>query len=476
MRWLFAGLALVVSGAGGRPQEGGGPEPEGRDDEPAIRLQLYRWKEDYSRLADKKEPLTAWERLKYIPLGSAPAVGPRSDLPYLSLGGDARWRIDSYSPYFFGLGRSGRDFASRQAHAFFHGDLHLSPYLRVFAQLDVADENGPPAPRAFDQSAVDARQVFADLSAPVGAGKLTLRLGRQELSLGGTRWMAVRDPTNIRRSFDGALLEYAATSMTLRSFAARPVVIKPHAFDDTTATNEAFYGGYATFRNLAPGGVKLDLYLLGKQLDEIAYTRGRGREERYSAGARVYGSYGAISYAFEGTHQFGTFASRRISADGAAADVGYTLGEVWGRPKFGLKAQYASGDNPRSGVMGTFSGPYPAASVISESSIIAISNARNLQPYLQLSTPWGMWIEASWNWAWRDSLDERAYGPANVFLGPAKSRAREIAQIGQIQATWDVNPFIQIRALYSHSPAGAYLKAGGGRTMDYARAQIMARF
>ena len=169
-------------------------ESTGDDSRPkeAIAFRLYRWEENYLWLSRKTGPLTDYERLKYIYLGGAPEN-------YLSIGGEARYRFDGYDPYLFGLTANGKAFGSNQERLFLHSDLHLTQYFRAFAQVDAAAEQGRPVQRAYDQSSPDLGQAFVDFILPVDRSTTTLRVGRQELWLGPTRWMAVRDPTNLRR-------------------------------------------------------------------------------------------------------------------------------------------------------------------------------------------------------------------------------------------------------------------------------------
>ena len=134
-------------------------EATGDDSRPkeAIAFRLYRWEENYLWLSRKTEPLTDYERLKYIYLGGAPEN-------YLSIGGEARYRFDGYDPYLFGLTANGKTFGSNQERMFLHSDLHLTDYFRAFVQVDAAAEQGRPVQRAYDQSLPDLRQAFVDLS------------------------------------------------------------------------------------------------------------------------------------------------------------------------------------------------------------------------------------------------------------------------------------------------------------------------
>src|SRR5450759_5000364 len=209
-------VAMLLSGLDSlQAQETAGDESRPKEE---IRFRLYRWQEDYLWLSRKTEPLSDYERFKYIHLGGAPTN-------YLSLGGELRYRYDGYNPYLFGLTANGKPFGSNQERMFLHNDLHLTEYFRTFVQFDAAAEAGRPVQRAYDKSAPDLRQAFGDAILPTGAGTTTLRFGRQELWLGPSRWLAVRDPTNIRRSFDGALLEYRDDVFIFRGFAAKAVPV-----------------------------------------------------------------------------------------------------------------------------------------------------------------------------------------------------------------------------------------------------------
>jgi hypothetical protein len=440
----------------------------------AKTFRLYRWQEDYSYLANKPQR-DAWEQLKYVPLPGLPGA-------WLSLGGEARYRLDGYDPYLFGLGKSGSSWASNQERLFGGLDLHVGQVFRAFVQFDAAQENGRPVQRAYDQSAPDLRQGFVDVALPLGAGSAMLRAGREELYLGDSRWLAVRDPTNIRRSFDGFLAEYTDRTLSLRAFAARPVNIMSGFLDDSTLTTEFFRGGYAVLR--APFGlpVTIDAYVYGRQQASATYARGMAAEDRWSGGARIASRLQGFELIGEATYQWGSFGPAAISAYGAFGDLGYRFAsrDVLGRevaPKLGLRTHYASGDdNLKSSTFRNFTGAYPAASVISEMSLISVSNVTNVQPYAQLFLTPGLVLGANWNFVRKVEVADSVYGPIGTLITAKGSTALDVARIGQLDMTWDVSRFLQLHALYAHIYAGRYIRDAGGRDFDYYRLQLMARW
>ena len=68
------------------------------------------------------------------------------------------------------------------------------------------------------------------------------------------------------------------------------------------------------------------------------------------------------------------------------------------------------------------------------------------------------------------------HGPVGTIITAPNSTALGVAQIGQIDLTWDITRFVQLHALYSRTFAGQYIENAGGRSFDYYRLQIMARW
>ncbi len=477
-RSLAAGLiaTTVLSGMLGAPvraQEGDENGETAGAAAASKSFRLYRWQEDYSYLADKQNR-DGWEQLKYIPLQGLPGA-------WLSLGGEGRYRLDAYGPYLFGLGKSGSYWGSNQERLFQHFDLHIGQVFRTFVQFDAATEKGRPVQRAYDQSAPDLRQAFVDVSLPAGSGSAMLRAGREEIYLGDSRWLSVRDPTNIRRSFDGLLAQYESPMLTMRAFAAHPVNILPGFFDDDTFNPEYFRGGYAIVRKPFDLPVTIDAYVYGRKQSSATYARGTAPEDRWSGGMRLASRLRGIELVGEATYQWGWFGTAAISAWGAFGDLSYKFAplEVLGKatPRLGIRTHYASGDdNLKSSTFHNFTGAYPAASVISEMSLISVSNATNLQPYAQLIVTPGLVLGANWNFVRKVAVADSVYGPIGTLITAKNSTSLDVAQIGQVDMTWNINRFYQVHALYAHVYAGQYIRDAHGRDFDYYRLQLMARW
>ena len=268
----------------------------------------------------------------------------------------------------------------------------------------------------------------------------------------------------------------------MRAFAAHPVNILPGFFDDNTLTSEFFRGGYAVVRAPFDVPMTIDAYLYGRQQASVTYARGTAAEDRWSGGARMASRLRGFELVGEATYQWGAFGTAAISAYGAFGDFGYRFAprDFLRRqvaPKLGIRANYASGDtNLKSSAFHNFTGAYPAASVISEMSLISASNATNVQPYAQLFVAPGLVLGANWNYVRKVATADSVYGPIGTLITAKGSTARDVAQIGQLDMTWEINRFLQLHALYAHVHAGQYIRDASGRDFDYYRLQLMARW
>src|SRR5579863_1792071 len=303
---------------------------------PSYTPQFFRWNEDYSALANRAAPLPYPLRLKYLPLGDSGQV-------YVSLGGEYRFRVDSYGAPDFGL-HGAPGFTSLQHRLLLHADTHLGPDFRFFFQLGDDFENGRPVPRPFDKSQLDIAQAFADWNREWPDGHFRLRVGRQEVSLG--RYIAVRDVVNIRRTFDGFKLDGTVDQWTLTGLVARATHNKPGDFDDDPDPND----GIALFLAEHPlpiDGFKFDAVAFERDNKSAIFAPGPGTEVRRTTSARIFGARDGWDVDAQASFQFGTFTPKGgpafdIRAFGAAFEGGRTLELPWS-PRLAVRIDGAGG-------------------------------------------------------------------------------------------------------------------------------------
>jgi len=439
-------LAMALSGAGGDP--------------PAFKP--VRADDDYSYLRDVRDR-TDLDALRYIPLGRD---------AYLSLGGEARLRIDAVDSPRFGL--SGRSDTFALGRLLLSGDLHLGSAARVYGELGLHRDLGKrDRPSATDRDRLDAQVLFVDLAPAAG---WRVRLGRQELQLNPTqRFVAVREAPNIRQSFDGARITRTAGRVKLDAFYLQPVVISPGAFDDTRSRTQRFYGVYGSVR-LSPRQT-LDLYALGLERDGVRFGTITGDERRTSLGARLSGTDGAFDYEAEGVVQGGRFAGRKIRAYASSAGGGYTFDRPW-KPRLGLRLDAGSGDaNPADRRLGTFNPMFPKGAYFNETGLFSWGNLIALRSSLGVTPRKTVSLEASYAihrlWTGADAIYAQPLAP----IAPASGGgSKAVGDAVQLDAAWQVTRNLKIQGQLAHQAAGPAVRALGGRSTDLAVLFAQFRF
>jgi hypothetical protein len=430
-------------------------------DRPAFKL--VRSDEDYGYLA-KALDKTGLDALRHIPIGQE---------GYLSLGGEARLRVDSIDAPRFGLnGEQADTFALTRF--LLSADLHLDPAVRIYGELGLHRDIGkkdPPSPT--DRDGLDVQVLFVDLKPADG---WRVRLGRQELSFNATqRFVSVREGPNIRQSFDGARVTREAGPLKLDAFYLEPVLIQAGAFNDTRNRAQRFYGLYSQMRLSRRDG--LDLYALELDRDGVKFGVATGDERRTSLGARLAGTRGPFDYEVEAMVQGGRFAGRTIRAWGGSAGGGYTLAAPW-RPRLGLRLDVGSGDhNPKDGRLETFNPLFPKGAYFNETSLTSWSNLVALRPSLGLAPRKDLALEASYMIRRRQTGDDAIYLQPSAALAPVGTdHATVVGDAAVLDATWQATRNLKLQGQLVHQSAGEAVRRLGGHAVDLGVIFVQVRF
>ena len=431
-------------------------------DAPAFKL--IRSDESYAYLADK--PRAGLDALRYVPLGPD---------AYLSLGGEARLRVDSFDAPRFGVGGAQAD-TYGLGRALFSADLHLGSRVRVYGQLGVHRDFEKTGPLAVsDRDGLDAQVAFIDVT-PDADRRWRLRLGRQEIALNPTqRFVSVRESPNVRQSFDGARVTRQAGDLRFDAFYVRPVTLQTGAFDDSTNREQRFYGVYLS--KALSKAVALDVYAFELDRDGVRFGALRGDERRASYGVRLAGKRGAMDYEAEGMIQGGRFAGRDIRAWAGSLGGGYTLVRPWS-PRLGLRFDAGSGDdNAGDDTLGTFNPLFPKGGYFNETSLTSWSNLVAVRPSLGLAPRRDVSLELSYLMRWRQTGDDAIYLQPSTPLAPVgPDRSRAVGNALQLDAAWSINRNLKVQGQLVHQSAGDAVQALGGRSVDFAMLIVQARF
>ncbi len=379
--------------------------------------QLNRADEDYRNLMDPARRSDLWDPVKFFPLDTTGSS-------HLSLGGEARERYEWFNHPTWGRDR--QDHGSLLQRYFLHADLRMGEHSRLFTQLQASLENGRAGgPRPADEDQLDLHQAFLDLTLPIREGSsLTLRSGRQELAYGSQRMISVREGPNVRQSFDGFRAMLRLGTLGVDGFATRPTRTVRHLFDDGPDNSRALWGAYAVSPFPVLAGGNLDLYYLGYYNQQGRFNQGAARETRHAVGTRIWRRAKPLDYNLEAAYQWGGFGRGEIRAWMVASDTGYTFPSLPLKPRLGVKANMASGDEePADQDLQTFNHLFPKGAYISEANLVGPTNLINLHPSLTLSPADRLTLTIDWDFFWRESIHDGVYNNAGALVRSGRNSA-----------------------------------------------------
>jgi alginate export protein len=425
---------------------------------------LLRENDDWSFLADPSLRSDLWDPIKYIPLAC--------EACYVSFGGEIRETFEQVGNDNWGKQRYTNAFLLQRY--MLHSDWHLGKTLRVFVQLKSGVEDfRAGGPRPIDEKRLDFEAAFLEVGNTHKKNWAVLRIGRQELNYGAGRLVSVREGPNVRQSFDGVKIRVQAGAWNVDAWAVRPDLDKLGFFNNVPDHKTAFWGVYATrpFRR----AVGYDLYYLGLDRKNAAFERGTAAELRHTIGGRLWRPVAkqepGADFDYEGVVQFGTFDSDNIRAWTFASDNGYSLTTVPLRPRFSIKADISSGDNPGSRTLGTFNPIYPIGNyfgVLADTGPGPV-NFIDVHPRIQTQLPHGISISTDLVAQWRENVNDGVYAVPGFLLVPANgSRARFVGYRPGVEVRWQIDRHAYLQADYGIFYAGQFLKeASPGRNINY---------
>jgi Alginate export len=405
--------------------------------------QLDRSEEDWSGLcchANGREDF--WDPLKCIGLGRS--------FWYVSLGAELRASYEVYRNYNWGSGpQDGNGYYLNRLIS--HGDFHLGPSVRIFAELQSGLEfgrNGGPRP-AIDEDKLDVSQLFLELRSSSQRHNIPIevRIGRQNLDYGDGSLVSIRD-LNVRRPFDGIKLIVRPQDWRIDVFVAKPVETSPGSFDDAPDHTQTFWGIWATDKKEQSFVRQLDFYYLGLDRKNAQFDQGTARERRNTLGARAHETMSNLAFIQEGDLQLGTFGLGRLLAWKFADGLSYSLPKIRQRPTLGLQGAISSGDkNPQNVDLQTFyplfpSGLYYGDMVFTSGSL----NAIVAHPSVGMQLSKGLSLNVDSFFLWRQRTTDGLYSQAGMFLRTGQtSRSRYVGATQDLSIAWHVDRHTTVR-------------------------------
>jgi hypothetical protein len=431
-------------------------------------FQSMRYDEDYSYLKDKSKRKESLDKLKYIPL--------RKKDFYLSIGGEARIRYETYRNVGFGSGVQDKNgyFLGR---FLLHADWQFGKNFRVFTQLQSglqAGRNGGSRPT--DEDRLDVHQAFFDYKSLLSQKRsLTIRAGRQEIEFGSGRLISASEGLNVRRSFDAVRLIYTQEKWTTNVLFAKLVATKKGFFDDISQSNLTYWGiGAIRLRPKSKGGISF--YYQGLDRKSARFNQGTAREIRQTFGSRIWGIHKKIDYNYEAIGQSGSFGNSSIAAWALASDTGLNFPKKFSR--IGLKSNITSGDkNPTDRKLQSFNPLFPATAYSGTIALIGPTNVMDLSPSYRFNRK-KITVTTDWAFYWRQNRNDGLYGiNANLQRSGNLSQAKFIGSLPSVRTDFRIDRHLTLTAIYSHFLTGRFLReTPPNKNVDYFTTWLTYRF
>jgi hypothetical protein len=414
-------------------------------------FKMLRFDENWTSL--RKDTSSNWyNRLKYNEVGT-------SGKSYISVGGEVRYQYFAIKNEDWGDTPADKD-GYVLTRYLAHIDYHISPTFRAFFQLQSSLANSRINPSPVEENTLDIHQAFADAFLWQQKDKSVLfRVGRQEMTYGSQRLIAVREAPNNRLAFDGLKFIFQQKNLKSDVFYTHPIANKAGIFDDAFNKNTQLWGFYSVI-NHASFLNNIDLYYLGIRKKQATYDAGNGEEIRHSVGTRIWKNKGDWQYDFEGVFQFGTFAQQQISAWTLSSNTTYQFSQLALKPKLGLKTEAISGDrNLSDNRLQTFNPLYPKGAYFGLAALIGPSNLFDFHPSLDLEVNERLEFGIDYDIFWRLSRKDGIYAPNMSLIYSGKNTNDQF--IGtQLSAefNYQLNPFLFFRLEGTWFETGPYLK------------------
>ena len=416
---------------------------------------LQREDEDYKYLQDttlyKKD---FWDPLKFISLNKSKEM-------YLTIGGQLRPRYEFYENERWGVKADDRAGYYSQRLAL-NASFVINNYLRVYGELYHGNTTSKNKPLPAQDDVLDLHQAFIDIKAGDRLGG-TIRIGRQEISLGTSRLVGLREGPNVRLSFDAIRLIIDKKKLLINGFYGREVKVQPHIFDNKSYNGKILWGAYISFPGVILSGTT-DFYYLGFLNDKAAYHSVSGKEERQVIGFRRSGKVGReFVFNTEWIYQFGAVADKKIRAFALEFDYNYIPINGKILKSVGVKFDYMSGDgNLNDNKLKTFNPLFYNPTYFGLISAIAPLNLFDIHPTATFKIFSKASLTVDCDFFWRTNTTEGIYIPPNIPF--EDSRLNDKNYIGAqpaIKIEYPISRHLTYQFETSWFKYGDFLKSSG---------------
>ena len=390
--------------------------------------------------------------------GDALKQMPVGDCWTVDIGGQYRARYH-HEENIRGLGVTGRDddFLLHRTRLFVNAKY--DDFFRFYAEYIDAESNYENfAPRGIEVDRSDLLNLFGEVKLldDFFDGKLTARVGRQELLYGSQRLVSPLDWGNTRRTFEGVNFVFRNKDWAIDTFVVEPVIDHPRKFN-SAADEQEFIGTFATFKKIKDQ--TFDFYAL-----QYNNSLAPQHYKFTTLGSRWLGTDGDLLYEIEGGMQFGKNTDGSDHSAGfATAGVGKSWDKNCWKPTLWVYYDWAQGNDDR-GVGNGFNQLFPLAHKYL--GFMDLYGRENIEtPNVQLTmkpnekTQFLIWY---YYFFLENSNDSPYNVNSSAFAPGAKPANADLGHELDLIATRTINPRMELLLGYSHFFAGKYYKLTPG--------------
>jgi len=343
-------------------------------------------------------------------------------------------------------------------------------WLRVYGEA--ADDRAyfyKTTPPSTINDPFDLRQGYIEAGALEGNG-VRVRVGRQDVTVGSGRLVAVGDWSNDAKTFDIARGTITSGFANVEVLAGSPVLLDTTRFD-RHKPGEHFYVAYSTLKKLLPGG-SLEPYFMAKTQDGTDAVKSKdghlGNADTLYAGARLIGKLPwRFDYHAEGVREAGNYSNDVVNAWGYVAGGGWTVSDADWMPHVSSDFVWASGDDgKKDGFHEAFDCMYglnqPLNSMTGQVSWKNIQDWRAGMDFLPMRK---LKIKIDFRDYWLATLADGLYnssGTRTVF--DAKATSKHVGEGVDSQFIWTLNVKTTVVLGFGNLVRGQYLKEAGKTT------------
>lgn len=443
------------------------PASAGDDDAVRPKMDLfYRWREDWSALAEPRLRTEPLDRLKYIPL---PFDGPKS---YVSLGLTLRERFELNDAPAFGTGSNKSDnyLLDRLQ---WHIDVRPNAQWQIFVQFEDVRAPGKSVITPVDENQLDLRLALIAYTHSLWGGTFKARVGRQEMAFDLQRFVSVRDGPNVRQAYDALWLDWEKREWRFIGFWSHPVQYRDERPFDDVSNGRLQYGGFRVERqNVGPGD--LSVYYSRFMEDDARFLDADGDERRDNVDVRYAGTRNGFDWDLEAMGQFGEIGGTNIRAWAAGSRGGYTIADVRWTPRLGLQIDAASGDDEAGDkTLGTFNPLFPNGYYFTLAGYTGYTNLIHLKPSLTVQPTTKLKLMIGPGLQWRETTADAVYVQPDIPVAGTAGKAGQWSGVFvQFRADWQVTPSLLAAVETVRFQIGDALHRAGGHDSTYFNVEL----